>query len=226
MWDDIDFGELFGGGTPNFNELPMMEMPNFGEMELLDPTMLGGFGDLYEEGYLGGDSDGSNGSPTNPGSSNFDWTQLLKLAGGAAGGAAGGGSSGGGIGDLLKSLGLTGGAGGSGSLLPLLGLIASIGGGVNASNATKEATAQLQAGADKANQQATELIGGARNDFQPYMQAGQGALSKLEAMIGNSGLASKFATPVGGLKAPTAISSRGMSPMQGAMTLAQLVARK
>jgi len=160
---------------------------NPGDPLYTDPV----YDDPYESGYLGGDADGSTGSPTNPDTPGFDWSQLGNWPGG---GASEGGSSSSmsGLMSLLRSLGLTGGAGGADSLLPLLSLLLSGGGLLNSNNANDKAVEQLQHGAEKANQLSTDLIGGARGNFTPYINAGHAALPQLQGMVGNSNLADKF----------------------------------
>jgi hypothetical protein len=74
----------------------------------------------------------------------------------------------------------------------------------------------LQDAAKEANTQATGLIGGARADFQPYMNAGTGALAQLPGLANQPGLAGKFGP----------VESSQFAPIRGGMTLAQLSARK
>lgn len=170
--------------------------------------------DPYEEIYQEGDGDGSNNSPTNPGSSNFDWAGIARAMGvsvEAAKQILGGGGGGGGLGDVLKLFGLSG---GSGSLMPLLMLLAGGGAALNQTNKGNDAARQLQEGADKANALSTDLIGGARKNYEPYMASGVDSLSKLQGMVGNNNMGGKFA-PVG---ANSALSEK----FRGLMTLAQL----
>jgi len=156
---------------------------NPGDPLYTDPV----YDDPYESGYLGGDADGSTGSPTNPATPGFDL--------GSLGDYPDSGASGGGWADilkLLKGIGLTGGAGGADSLLPLLSLLLSGGGLLNSNSANDKAVEQLQQGAEKANQLSTDLIGGARGNFTPYINAGHAALPQLQGMVGNNNLADKF----------------------------------
>lgn len=119
---------------------------------------------------------------------------------------------------ILKALGLVAGNNGSMSaLLPILSMLAGGAGLINQNSNTKEAAAQLQAGADKANTLATDLIGGARTDYKPYMDAGTASLGKLQAMVGANDLAGKFG-PIG---QPSAIADK----FKGAMTLKQLMGK-
>lgn len=140
---------------------------------------------------------------------------LLSLLQGA-GGLMGGGSSSG-LSSLLKGLGLTTGSGDMGSLLPLLSLLAGGGGLLNQNSKTNDAAAQLQAGADKANAFATDLIGGARGAFTPYQDAGASAVNQLSGMVGKNNLAGKFG-PIGS-------NSDMASKFKGMMTLAQLAGK-
>lgn len=169
--------------------------------------------DTYEQDYQGGDSDGSNGSPTNPNSPNFDPSILSKLFGGALGGKDGGM-----LAKLLKSAGLTNGAGDM-DLLSLLALLGGLGGTLNQNKASKSAVAELKAAADKSNQFAQDTIGGAQKNYQPYMDAGTAALPQLQAMVGNSNLADKFGGPV-------ANHGGGGSGLYGAIPLRELAMMK
>lgn len=208
MWDWLDdWGDF---ETPDFSPLPeyippeieLQEIPNFED-------------DWYERIFQGGDSDGS---------STWDWLKGLGGAGGFAGGSSGSSGSSGGIADIIKFL--TGGKGG-GSLtdwLPLLGGLGAIGAGINTNNKTEDATKEIKAATEKANQLATDLIGGARNNFAPYMQAGQSAIPQLQALVGQ-GLASKFSSPIAGLTAQPGMQKQAPSGISGAMTLAQLAKR-
>lgn len=182
--------------------------------------------DPYEEGYNNGDSDGSTGSPTNPNDpayndfGSIDWGSIEKALGLAAGTLKPGGSNGGsgGLTDILKALGLTtGNNGGLGALLPLLSLFAGGLGLNNQNNNTKEAAAELKAGADKANQYATDLIGGARGAFTPYQDAGASAVGQLSGMVGANDLAGKF----GPITGPGDLGSK----FKGTMTLKQLMGK-
>lgn len=233
MWDWEDF---FGGGDPDFSEIP--QTPPF-EMQPADPMGPGfdpGTDPSMGNPFLppgGGQENGPDtpsgpgGDETGSGGPQFDWSAfkldpqgyLSKVL--SAGGIKPG-SGAGGIGDVLKMLGL--GNGGMASLLPLL---LAGGGAFNANNATNKASQQLQDAAKQANQQATDLIGGARSDFQPYMQAGQAALPQLQAMVGNNNMAGLFG-PVAsqGFAKPGSVASHAFSPIKGAMTLADLAKRK
>lgn len=119
---------------------------------------------------------------------------------------------------LLKALGLAGGAGGSGtSLDAILPILAMLAGGYNLNNknnANSEAAAKIQAAADKANEQATGLIGGARENYKPYMDAGVSAVGQLSGMVGKNNLAGLFG-PVG---ATSALGDK----FKGTMSLKQL----
>jgi hypothetical protein len=146
--------------------------------------------DPYEEGYQGGDSDGSAGSPTNPNDPAFDASgfDFSKLSSGAL--------------DVIKQLASSLGMVKNGqidfaSLMPILALL---GGGINTSNATSTAANQVADGAREASKLATEQIGsgganggGARAGYAPFMAAGQPALAKMVEQINNpSNLAAQF----------------------------------
>lgn len=119
----------------------------------------------------------------------------LNLGGGGKGGKGPGGLLGGGLGDILPFL-------------------AMLGGGLNANNATKGASEEIKNAAKEANEFAVTTLGGARDDFKPYMTAGTDSLAGIQALLGQPG--QKF----------TPIKSKQMSPLRGSMTLADLAARK
>lgn len=229
MWDDI-FDEEWGYDDPYMNwgggsegdgfVLP----PELGGPDLGNPYLPYGMDGPSGEG---GDAPGSTGYQ-------FDWAAFAKDGDkyldkllSAKGAFPGRGTDLGFLGTVGRLLGLTDKDGnmGAGGLLPVLSILGALGGGVNASNKTADATAMVQAGAEKASQQATDLIGGARKNFDPYIQAGTGALGQLQAMVGQ-GIAGKFASPIGGLGAPAAIAGKAMPPIHGAMTLSQLAGRR
>lgn len=167
----------------------------FGGGDVVSPE-----GDPYEQDYLGGDSDGSG---------SWDWEEYLKDGPGYL-------SKFGGIGDVLSKMfgGPSKGAGmGLGDILPLLALL---GGGINQHNATKDASKEIQAGADKANQFALDTIGGARGDFKPYMEGGTKALGMVFDELGKPGVASKYTTP---------INRVGPSNLKGTVSLKQLMGK-
>ena len=183
--DDIDFDV----GAPLYPDTPV----DYDNPYLPSPLPGDDFGSPGGTGGYGGSEVGSEGPQFDWGSYISDPTgYLAKLLTGFTSGS--GASSGGGfdLGKLLKGLGLTGGAGGSDSLLPLLSLLLSGGGLFNANSSNDKAVEQLQQGAEKANQLSTDLIGGARGNFAPYIAAGQAALPQLQGMVGNNNLADKF----------------------------------
>ena len=184
--DDIDWDV----GAPLYPDTPV----DYGNPFLPSPLPGDDFGSSGGTGGYGGSEVGSEGPQ-------FDWTSyssdptgyLAKLLSGFTSGSGASSSSGGfDIGKLLKGLGLTGGAGGNDSLLPLLSLLLSGGGLINSNNSNDKAVEQLQQGAEKANQLSTDLIGGARGNFAPYIAAGQAAIPQLQGMVGNNNLADKF----------------------------------
>lgn len=78
-------------------------------------------------------------------------------------------------------------------LLPMA--LSGVSGAMNRS-ATNDATAQTLAGLNKASDQATQLINGASQGYQPFMQAGTSALSKLSSQA-PSNLAAQFGSLAG-----------------------------
>lgn len=105
---------------------------------------------------------------------------LSKLLGGGAGA----------LGGLGKALGLVGKDGGL-DMGGLLSLLALFGGGINSINATGKASDQMQQAAEKANQQATDTLKPAMANYQPYIDAGHGAVDKM-ANFDTSPLGAKF----------------------------------
>lgn len=168
--------------------------------------------DPYESGYLNGDADGSDNSPTNPSSPNFDWASLGKLFGGAAGAAAGGaGGSGGsgGLTDLLK--GLLGNGSGSLGLTDLLSILGLLGTGAYSMNQRNDAAAGIKQAGDESNARIQGVLDRANANYEPYNAAGIAALQKWAAMPPQnladqfhaqgtkSDLAGKFARPLSSL---------------------------
>lgn len=175
--DEFDWTSVFGGGDPDFSELPEGSTPLFPERYSMGPDV-----NLNEPM---GDFSGS----------------FLKALQGLGGGG----------GDLLKLLGL--GNGGLGALLPLL---AGGFGAWNANNATKQGTKELQDAASKANDYAEKTIGGAMENFKPFIGTGTKANADLYALTQQPGLASMFTQP---------IKNRGGVPIRGSVTLAELAKR-
>lgn len=195
MWDWDELWQHFGDVPElDFSEIPEMAPP------LLEMPLTPDFSWSPEEIL-------SDWSPEDL------LTQLQNVGGSGSGGA---GTSAGGLGGLMQTLfGQSSGKGSLvGDLLPLLSIIGALGGGINAMNKTEDATKQLTDAANKANEQATGLIGGARGDYAPYMQAGQGALSQLQGMLG------------GPKKQYGPVTAGAMKPIHGAMTLQQLAGRR
>jgi hypothetical protein len=112
----------------------------------------------------------------NPGSGGGGggWDWLTKLLGGGGGGGKGGGF------DLM-------------SLLPLL---LAGGAGAYGLKQNKDAGKDIKAAADKASDESRLLLGGARDDFKPYMEGGTKALGMVFDKLNGPGLAEKYATPV------------------------------
>lgn len=98
------------------------------------------------------------------------------------------------------------------SILPLLGLV---GGTINSNNQTERASEQLQGAARQAQDDATRLIGGARDEFKPYQTAGTDALARMQAAP-----ASALAANFGPLGQQSALADKFKS-----MTLANLARR-
>lgn len=180
--DMFDLSSLFGGG----NDWQPMDISGIDENPWLsmttapDSTGLGGLSDIFN--LSGG------------GIANMTPDQYASLFGGIAnaarppgansgyaGGGAPSGNSGGGLSSLLGNNGLA-------SILPML---LAAGGGLLNRNATNDATQQVVQGLNNASDQAKQLIGGAQANYQPYMQAGTTALSKL-ANMDNSNIAGQF----------------------------------
>lgn len=194
MWDwEFDLGDMFGGGDLDFSELPMMDAPLF-EMPLqMGPDV--NLPDIF---------------------SNLDFGDNIDQGGGWNPGSGGGGL--GGLSGLLsgaKGLGGLFGGGGGLDLMSILGLAGMIGGGLNANNATNKASDELKNAAKESNEFAINTIGGARDDFKPYMGAGTDALAGIQALLASPESKKKFAP----------LASHQMKPMKGSMTLAQLAAR-
>lgn len=151
-----DFGDLDLSPLPmpDFQEIDLMDMPNFE-------------GDPFEQIYMGGDMDGSDNAIDMGGGFNlgnlFSGSGLGSSLGSLARGLFGSNQDG--------SLNLS-------SLLPLLGLL---GGTINSNVQTNRASEQLQGAARQAQEDANRLIGGARDDFKPYQAAGVDALARMQA---------------------------------------------
>jgi len=110
--------------------------------------------------------------------------------GGKPGGGAPGASS-------LSQLGRMLGMGSDGSnLAGLIPLLASVFGGINANNATKEATERMQQSVTDANASTRDILGGAGAAYQPYSDAGKAAMAQMAGQ-GPSTLAAGF-SPIGG----------------------------
>lgn len=151
--------------------------------------------DPYANWGGGAGGDGTDGSGDAGASGGMEyWDKILAALSKGAGGAGGGNS----LESLMRALGLSGNSGQAGSLLPLLAALMGGGALVNGNNRTSDAAKQIQDAANKANEQGTALIGGARQDFQPYMQAGTNAVGGLSGMVGNNNLADKFGPVAGG----------------------------
>lgn len=84
---------------------------------------------------------------------------------------------------------------GSMNWMSLLPLLASVYGGVQSHNATGQATSQILDHLNQTGDQVANTLKGNGAGFQPYMQAGQGALTSLQNMP-PSNIASQF-KPIG-----------------------------
>jgi hypothetical protein len=193
MWD-WDFGyddPIYA--EPDWTLLDEQPMPEFDAPLELDTSWL-------DDPYL----DWGGG----PGGDNTDGSGDWNTGGVSLGNLSGGGSM---LGSVAKALGLTDKNGNinSNALLSLLTSLGMAGGLVNQNSATRDATAQLQEAARAANAKAEELIGGARANYQPYMQAGTQALSGLQGMVGNSNLSGKY----GSLPAVSPVMGRTLSQL-------------
>lgn len=188
MWDDLfDFGY----DDPDFSLLAEQPMPEFETSLTLDdwtPDMIPDFSTIEQQP-----------TPTFP--------QGLKLDPSIINGGNGVDM----LGSIAKMFGLTDKNGNinSNALLSLLTSLGMAGGVLNQNSATRDATAQLQEAARAANARAEELIGGARANYQPYMQAGTQALSGLQGMVGNSNLSGKY----GSLPAVSPVIGRTLSQL-------------
>lgn len=199
MFDDFDFGSLFGDASQ------YAEVPDFGSMfgdasqyapEWVSGGDIAGSGDGLPPWLRDTDgSDWANGG-NNPGSGDLTTPGLGSGGGGQFRIPSPGGSSGSSLASMASRL-FSGGSegGGMGGLMSLLPLLASVYGGINSRNAAEDGARQLQEGADKANDEARGLIGGAAAGYKPYMDAGTGALAKLQSMA-PSNLAAQF-RPIG-----------------------------
>lgn len=194
-WDDPFYDD--GGWNPG-DEIYQVD-PGFGQIyddtNPNQPTRPG-FGDDFESGYQGGDSDGSIGSPTNPNDPAFDgggidWEKVLGAGANA-------------FGAIFKALGITDKKGAL-DLLNLLGIGGTIAGGVNQREAIREAQERMERAASEANTAATDIIGKGTANFQPYIDSGRGALDKMTAFDA-SPLAAKFQATGGG--APSSLMDR------------------
>lgn len=179
--DLFDLSGLFGGGDDwqpmdidQISEDPWMSM-----VTPPDSTGLGGLTDLF--------------NISNGGIAGMDPTQYAALFGGLAnaarppgatsgyaGNGQGGGSGGGG--NPLGSLSSLG------SLLPYLALL---GGSLYGNSQTNKATDQAVGAINSASDQVKQILGGAQANYQPYMNAGTTALSKL-ANAAPSNIAGQF----------------------------------
>lgn len=174
------------------------DIGGFGDLgDFIDPNSMSNFAPLIT-GDVGSGGFDSNGNPV-AGADN----PLPDMSGLDPSSIASGGSS------LLSSLAraLTGRNNGGdtmSALSSLLPFIASIFGGINASHATNQATQQIMNSLNNANGQITSLLGGARDNFTPYRQAGTSALTQLQNLP-QSNLAGMF-RPIG--------SGRGLSLSQ------------
>jgi hypothetical protein len=99
-----------------------------------------------------------------------------------------------------------GGLGGLGDLGSLLPLLLMAGGGAYGFKQTKNSTKELQDAANKSNEYAEKTLGGARNDFKPYMEGGTKALGMVFDQLNQPGIASKYLTPI---KRPESSNLRG-----------------
>lgn len=171
--------------------------PDDSAYDIGDPN----YGDPYANWGGGQGGDGTNGSADSGGG--FNWGNILGGKGGEA------------LSALMKGLGLGGSQ--AGSLIPLLSLLAGGGALYNQNRATGQASQQIQDAANKSNDQANALIGGARDAYKPYMEAGTAAIPQLQAMVGNSNLADKFGPP--------GVTSDLASKFKGAIPLSHLARR-
>lgn len=195
MWDDIDLNELFGGGDPNFSELPLMDMPNFDPGLEMDSY----YGDPYADWGGGAGGDGFDGSGDFGGGGLGGLLSAGKGLSGLFGGKGGGGLFGGGGLDLTS----------------LLGMLAMGYGGYKGNQASKESSEEIKNAAKEANANAAGLVGGAQANFQPYIDTGKNALGDLYAMTQQPGLAAKY----GPLKA------KAGPKMRGSISLAELAGK-
>jgi hypothetical protein len=133
----------------------------------------GGLGDIggytpQQYANMMGTTDGISGLGGLNGLAGAGQTGDGSISGSSPGGGLKPGTSAGG--SLLNSL------GGLGGILPLL---LAAGSGLMGRQATQQATQQTVQGINNASDQANKLITGAQANYNPYMQAGGTALSKL-----------------------------------------------
>jgi hypothetical protein len=156
--DDFDWNSIFGGGGGG-----------------------GGEDSGYEPGEPGYERGGSTpwwDSSPNPSGTPFGMSD--RGAGDPFGKGGGGGDSGA-LAGLAKLFGVTG-KDGSINLSSLLPLIAGLGGGIYSLNTRKGATKDMTDAYAKANDIITSTLGGNKDLYAPWHQAGLDALSKVQAM--------------------------------------------
>lgn len=167
-WDPsggFDWSSLTGAGDPGGGSLPNAGDPNSG-----DPSFAPGGGSYVDPNLTGGASTTGDGSDPSRG---IGVLQQLDT------------QSGGQFTKLAKQFGILD-KNGDVNWLSLASLLGPALGGVLAYHATNKATNQMQQGITNASAAANSLLGtgagGAGALFQPYQQAGQGALAKLQGM--------------------------------------------
>ncbi len=175
MWDDFSWDNIGDTGPGDFS-------PSGG----------------YSPGEPGFDTGGSTPSPiqdpwaTEPGYAGSPPATGYGPPGGPGNSTDGPGA----LAQLAKMLGM--------SPQMLLPLLASVGGGLYGMHQTNKAADQMQQGITNSNKILTDAMGGMKDQFKPYQDAGLSALAKMQAQP-PSNLAGNF-NPLG--------SGRGMNLLQ------------
>lgn len=171
---DADWGDALAGGVGN------IDWASLG----IDPAALSSAWGMGDRGLGTTDPSSPDGTLTADqidGLTPADPTVGFKAGGKSFnnGGAAAGTSSG--LASLAKSLGLVG-KDGSPDLLGLASILGPLLGGIMAKSATSKASDQMQGAARDANAMVQGMYAPAQAAFQPYMTAGQNAVTKAAGM--------------------------------------------
>lgn len=162
---DTGNGGIDWGGLSQ-DEIDSIINGNVDFMNSLDPN---GYG-MNDRGL--GTSD-----PNSPGGT-LTPAQIAALGSGALGAGTSGGSNP--LAGILRSLGLTSGKDGSTDWGSILGMLGILGGAYTANQSTKSGTDAMVNAANSANDQVKSILGGAGAGYNPYIQAGQSALTTMQ----------------------------------------------